>query len=158
MGLLLSFVPLMALVSVYAGSISVPSQVCAEPEPTYDIEVVAALPSGRGQVILSSPYSLRIASDEVESALPYYGRAYNVPYGGGRGLFFSGKPEEYSDEETKPGQRKVSFKVRTEEDLFRFTVTIDFTEDKSGNREGTVFITVSSGQRQTISYRGHLVR
>lgn len=173
----MSFLHLMLMISVSSGSLSAASylnqdhdgvlyMVSGETEEddtcqvksSYDIEVIAALPSGRGQVILTSSYSLKISQDEVKSALPYYGRAYGVPYGGGRGLFFSGVPEEYSDLVSKPGQRKISFKVRTDEDLFIFNVAIDFPEDESGDREATAFITVSSGQRQSISYRGRVVR
>ena len=171
MGIFSAVLPLMLLASAFADGVSSPSATyfvqdraiesiadTCESESVYDIEVIAALPSGRGQVILTSPYSLKVSRDTVESALPYYGRAYNVPYGGGRGLFFSGRPEEYSDVETKPGQRKISFKVRTDEDLCSFAVTIDCRGDKQGGEDCTAFITVSSGQRQTISYRGRVVR
>lgn len=171
MGIFSAVLPLMLLASAFADGVSSPSSTyfvqdraiesiadTCEAESVYDIEVIAALPSGRGQVILTSPYSLKVSRDTVESALPYYGRAYNVPYGGGSGLFFSGRPEEYSDVETKPGQRKISFKVRTDEDLFSFAVTLDCRGDKKGGEDCTAFITVSSGQRQTISYRGRVVR
>lgn len=169
MGIFSAVLPLMLLASAFADGVSSPSStyfvqdraiesIADISEAVYDIEVIAALPSGRGQVILTSPYSLKVSRDTVESALPYYGRAYNVPYGGGRGLFFSGRPEEYSDVETKPGQRKISFKVRTDEDLCSFAVTIDCRGDKQGGEDCTAFITVSSGQRQTISYRGRVVR
>lgn len=171
MGIFSAVLPLMLLASAFADGVSSQSATyfvqdraiesiadTCEAESVYDIEVIAALPSGRGQVILTSPYSLKVSRDTVESALPYYGRAYNVPYGGGSGLFFSGRPEEYSDVETKPGQRKISFKVRTDEDLFSFAVTLDCRGDKQGGEDCTAFITVSSGQRQTISYRGRVVR
>lgn len=127
-------------------------------ESSYVIEVTSALPSGRGQVFLNSSYSLKISENAVDSALPYFGRAYNVPYGGGDGLFFSAVPEEYSELETKSGQRKITFKVRANADLFSFSVTLDCPDGVPDDESCTAFITVSSGQRQSISYRGHLVR
>ena len=141
MGIFSAVLPLMLLASAFADGVSSPSA-------TYFVQDRA----------IESIADMKVSRDTVESALPYYGRAYNVPYGGGSGLFFSGRPEEYSDVETKPGQRKISFKVRTDEDLFSFAVTLDCRGDKQGGEDCTAFITVSSGQRQTISYRGRVVR
>ena len=39
-----------------------------------------------GSKHLTSDYSLEIRNDSVYSYLPYFGVAYNVPYGGGKGL------------------------------------------------------------------------
>lgn len=169
MKVLLSFLSLILLASGYADVAfgrpvdSACGDFIAEADSSeagycYSIDVTAAFPSGHGQVILTSPYSLKISREKVESSLPYFGRAYNIPYGGGNGLFFSAAPEEYSDMETGSGQRKITFKVRTDEDLFRFTVTIDCPDKNPQDGTGAAFITVSSGQRQTISYRGRLVR
>jgi len=39
--------------------------------------------------MLTSPYSVEIRNDSIISHLPYYGRAYSIPYGGGDSSFFS---------------------------------------------------------------------
>ena len=85
MGIFSAVLPLMLLASAFADGVSSPSatyfvqdraieSIADISESVYDIEVIAALPSGRGQVILTSPYSLKVSRDTVESALPYYGR------------------------------------------------------------------------------------
>ena len=40
---------------------------------------------------LTSDYSIEIRNDSVFSYLPYFGVAYNVPYGGGKGLIFNAR-------------------------------------------------------------------
>ena len=47
-------------------------------------------------ITLSTPYPLEIRNDSVFSYLPYYGRAYSVPYGGGSGLIFNAPLKEYT--------------------------------------------------------------
>ena len=53
----------------------------------YKIDVNTAMPMRGRSIPLTSQYSLQIRNDSVFSYLPYYGRAYSVPYGGGSGLF-----------------------------------------------------------------------
>ena len=58
----------------------------------FTIEVDRALPMGGRSVNLTTPYSLEMRGDSAISYLPYFGRAYSLPYGGGDGkkiLFIS---------------------------------------------------------------------
>lgn len=55
----------------------------------YKIDVNTAMPMRGRSIPLTSQYSLQIRNDSVFSYLPYYGRAYSVPYGGGSGLIFN---------------------------------------------------------------------
>ena len=50
------------------------------------IDVDRAVPMAGRSVNLTSPYSLEIHGDSILSYLPYFGRAYSAPYGGGEGL------------------------------------------------------------------------
>ena len=52
------------------------------------IDVDRAVPMAGRSVNLTSPYSLEIHGDSILSYLPYFGRAYSAPYGGGEGLTF----------------------------------------------------------------------
>jgi len=52
------------------------------------IDVDRAVPMAGRSVNLTSPYSLEIHGDSILSYLPYFGRAYSAPYGGGEGLMF----------------------------------------------------------------------
>ena len=56
---------------------------------SYRIDVSTAYPQRGRTIQLSSPYSIEIRNDSVFSYLPYYGRAYSIPYGGGQGLIFN---------------------------------------------------------------------
>lgn len=50
------------------------------------IDVDRVVPMAGRSVNLTSPYSLEIHGDSILSYLPYFGRAYSAPYGGGEGL------------------------------------------------------------------------
>ena len=56
----------------------------------FTVDVDRAIPMGGRSVNLTSPYSLEMRGDSVISYLPYFGRAYSAPYGGGDGLRFEG--------------------------------------------------------------------
>ena len=62
----------------------------------YKINVDRVMPMKGGSKHLTSDYSLEIRNDSVYSYLPYFGVAYNVPYGGGKGLNFSAPLSEYT--------------------------------------------------------------
>lgn len=62
----------------------------------YKIDVNTAMPMRGRSIPLTSQYSLQIRNDSVFSYLPYYGRAYSVPYGGGSGLIFNAPLKEYT--------------------------------------------------------------
>ena len=46
----------------------------------FTIEVDRALPMGGRTVHLTTPYSLEMRGDSAISYLPYFGRAYSLPY------------------------------------------------------------------------------
>lgn len=69
----------------------------------YKIDVNTAMPMRGRSIPLTSSYSLEIRNDSVISYLPYYGRAYSIPYGGGDGLNFKAVLKEYSMEMDKKG-------------------------------------------------------
>lgn len=117
-------------------------------DTVYTLDVTTAMPLGWKSINLTSRYNLKVDKDKVVSSLPYYGRAYSIPYGGGDGLMFEGKAEDYSIVPGKKGARKVSFTVRTKEDTFDFHMEI--------SPEGTSSLTVISNNRQPISFYGRL--
>ena len=55
----------------------------------YKIKVDYMQPMRGRSRALTSDYSIEIRNDSVFSYLPYFGVAYNVPYGGGKGLIFN---------------------------------------------------------------------
>ncbi|MCI1648108.1 MAG: DUF4251 domain-containing protein [Bacteroides sp.] len=114
----------------------------------YKIDVDRALPLRGRAVSLTSPYSLEIRNDSVISYLPYYGRAYSIPYGGGNGLNFKAPITGYQVEWNKKGTAKITFTARNPEDRFDFYLDI-YTSASST-------IVVNMQNRQSISFEGNL--
>ena len=114
----------------------------------FRIDVRRAMPMGGRTVSLSSSYSVKIKGDSVYSFLPYFGRAYSLPYGGGDGLIFDGVMTDYESGPGKKGATDITFGVRTPEDTFRYRIEVF--------DNGTSYISVMSNNRQEISFQGDL--
>ena len=63
---------------------------------SYTIAVDWMKPLGGMPRHVTSSYELKVNGDQVDSYLPYVGEAYRVPYGGGKGLNFKGKIDNYT--------------------------------------------------------------
>lgn len=115
----------------------------------YTIEVDRVIPlSGRSRH-LTTDYSLEIKGDSVISYLPYFGQAYSVPYGGGKGLIFEAPLTDYKLSFNRKDKAHIRFKSRTDEDTFTFSIEIF--------PNGSATINVTPVNRQSISYYGELV-
>nr|WP_320058318.1 DUF4251 domain-containing protein [uncultured Bacteroides sp.] len=114
----------------------------------YSIDVDIALPRRGTNIHLTSSYSLEVKNDSVSSWLPYYGRAYSIPYGGGDGLTFKAPIENYKLTYNKKGTAKIEFTARTKEDLYEFNIAI-FTSGSSS-------ISVNMHNRDSIDFSGEL--
>ena len=97
---------------------------------------------------LTSDYSIEIRNDSVFSYLPYFGVAYNVPYGGGKGLIFNAPITGYRKESLKKGKTRIDFKTGNEEDKYEYSLTI--------YSDGSANIHIQPMNRQAISYSGEL--
>lgn len=114
----------------------------------YKIDVNRAIPATGRSVSLTSPYSVEIRNDSVISYLPYYGRAYSIPYGGGEGLNFKAPISDYKIEWDKKGTAKVRFIARSTEDRLSFNIDI------FSNGSSSIFVNMQN--RQSISFQGDL--
>lgn len=114
----------------------------------YKINVDRMFPMRGSSKLLTSNYSVEIRNDSVFSYLPYFGVAYSIPYGGGKGLVFNAPLSEYKAEYHKKGKVKVDFKVRNEEDSYTYNLTIF--------PNGSTSIQVHSTNRQPISFQGNM--
>lgn len=110
----------------------------------YKIDVNRVMPMKGGSKHLTSDYSLEIRNDSIYSYLPYFGVAYTIPYGGGKGLNFNAPLSEYS----KKGNARITLKVRNEEDNYIYNITIF--------PNGTSSIQVTPTNRQSISFSGEM--
>ena len=124
---------------------AIKEQIIAE---KYKISVNTAYPRRGRTVHLSSPYSVEIRNDSVISYLPFYGRAYSIPYGGGEGLIFQAPLDEYEMEMNKKGTAKVKFTAHSPEDKFTFNLTI--------YSNGSASINVNMQNRESISFSGEM--
>jgi hypothetical protein len=110
------------------------------------VEVDRALPMGGSTRILTSPYALELIGDSVKSYLPYFGRAYSVPYGGGEGYIFNSIVTDYQSSIDKKEKAVIEFKTKSKEDQLTYRIHV--------SPNGTASITVISNNRQPISYNG----
>ena len=108
-----------------------------------------ALPSSGRSRTLTSDYDLRVSPDTLISNLPYYGRAYSVPYGSGDGGFnFTSTQFDYA---ATPGKKKgwnISIKPKDVNDFREFSLSI------SDNGYGS--LQVLTNNRQPISFNGYI--
>lgn len=112
----------------------------------FTIEVDRALPVGGRSVNLTSPYSLELRGDSVISYLPYFGRAYSAPYGGGGGLRFTKLVTDYQCSYNKKGVAQLKFVTRSDDDTYRFNVQVF--------PNGSASIHVTPTNKQSITYQG----
>lgn len=114
----------------------------------YKIDVNYVMPMRGRSFSPTSSYSLEIRNDSVFSYLPYFGRAYSIPYGGGDGLSFKAPIKEYTMTMDKKGRARIKLEARNPEDLYKYDVTIF--------DNGSTNIDVSMQNREAISFRGEL--
>lgn len=114
----------------------------------YKISVNRMLPMKGPSQHLTSSYSLTIRGDTVISYLPYFGQAYNIPYGGGKGLIFESAITVYSLSFDAKGTAQISFQTRSENDVLLYRIEI--------YANGSSSIRVTSNNRQAISFYGIL--
>ena len=98
---------------------------------------------------VSYGYSVEVRNDSLISYLPYFGRAYSVPYGGGKGLNFAERIGSYKEFQEKSGKRHIEIGLKNEEDTYLYTIVV-FDNGKSS-------IDVQSRQRESISFSGDMI-
>jgi hypothetical protein len=108
-----------------------------------------ALPSRGSPVDLTSnPGFVKFEPDLIESSMPFFGRAYSgIGYGEGAGLRFKGEPEEFTVEK-KRRNYQISATVKDGTDAYTLFLTVA--------SDGTGSLTITSNNRETISYSGEI--
>lgn len=107
-------------------------------------------PQGGSNINLNDvSYSIEFHPELIKSYLPFFGRGYGgVPYGGGNGMEFEGKPTVYTIEKTKRFYL-VKVEVRGERDSYSIMLSVYF--------EGNAHLSINSNNRSSISYDGNIV-
>ena len=116
-------------------------------ERRYTVSINTMLPR-RGKVVNVSPdYSLEVKGDTLVSYLPYFGRAYNVPYGGGKGLRFKAPITGYFVDSTHRNRHIIYIDAVDTEDSYSYIITLFDA--------GNAAVSVTPRQRSHIEFTGH---
>ncbi|MDD6553320.1 MAG: DUF4251 domain-containing protein [Prevotellaceae bacterium] len=116
----------------------------------YCIDINEMQPMAGPSRHLDDGYSLEVHGDSIISYLPYFGRAYNVPYGGGKGLNFTATIGHYTMTVPKDGEYLIKMNIDNGEDQLTYQLDI-FTNGKS-------YVSVWAKEREPISFYGELVQ
>ncbi|MFP4365754.1 MAG: DUF4251 domain-containing protein [Bacteroidales bacterium] len=110
-----------------------------------------AFPQGGRSVDLTTNYGfIEISDDSGEARLPFFGRAYSIPYGGNGGIQFSGTIENVELSRNQEKMRiNYSFEVR-DRDYYKVNMEI--------SHDGNAYVTIISNNRSQISYQGTVDR
>lgn len=114
----------------------------------YKVDVNYMNPQQGRSRALTDPYSLEVRNDSLISYLPYVGRAYNVPYGGGKNLNFRTPISQYDMTEGKKGKKEIRISVSNDEDTYTYTLTVF--------PNGSTNIYVQPIHKQPITFSGKL--
>lgn len=112
----------------------------------FKISVRTAYPNRGRSVQLTTDFELRVKGDSVMSYLPYFGRAYNIHYGGGKGLNFSDVMSDFKITQPKRDKKHIEFNVKNDEDTYKFYIDVF--------DNGNAYINVMPQQRESISFNG----
>jgi hypothetical protein len=114
----------------------------------FEFRADRAIPTGfRSVDMTTNPNFIRFSPDLIVSEMPFFGRAYSVPYGGDAGLKFEGKPEVFTVAKKKKNY-SVEVRVKANSDFYTINLTI--------GSDGSSSMTVTSNNRASISYNGEI--
>mgnify|MGYP002870009336 CR=1 FL=1 len=85
----------------------------------YRITVDTMIPRRGGTQHLTTQYSITVDGDDFVSYLPYFGVAYDVPYGGGKVLNFESKTDSYTRSKTRKGEERIVIITDNGEDVLK---------------------------------------
>lgn len=115
----------------------------------YKISINRMLPMQGASRSVSYGYSVTVKNDSLFSYLPYFGRAYDVPYGGGKGLSFDAPIGHYHEIQSNNGSRQIDIELKNEEDNYTYYITVF--------DNGSSSIDVQARKRERISFNGEII-
>jgi hypothetical protein len=116
----------------------------------FEFKAQSATPmSGRFRQLTTSDFGVVVKNDSLESYLPYFGRAYSAPINITQSpLDFTSTKFSQTIEETKKGRWIITIKPTDTQDIRELIFDI--------SPSGNAFLTVSSNNRQPISFHGFI--
>ena len=115
----------------------------------YTINIRTMSPMRGPTRTVTNPWTVEVKGDTLVSYLPYIGRAYNVPYGGGKGLNFSAPIADYQETVGAKNIRHIRLTVNNDEDSYLYTFAV--------YDNGNTSIDIQSKERDAISFSGDMV-
>ncbi|MBF4484475.1 DUF4251 domain-containing protein [Flavobacterium sp. CSZ] len=105
-------------------------------------------PQGGRVIILDyNTYFLKFNTEKTTSDLPFFGRAFNVAYGGDGGIKFEGVPENIKIEKKKKSYI-LKATIKGKDDVYNITFSIFLN--------GGTSLFVNSNNKASISYDGEI--
>lgn len=99
--------------------------------------------------LVGNNYTMTFSPEKIVSALPYFGEARRGGlFSKDKGMNFEGTPEDY-EIKSDFKEHQVSAKVVTDSDTYEISMVI--------GSSGYATLTISSKNRDTITYRGEIV-
>lgn len=115
---------------------------------SFRIDVDRMLPLRGPSRILNGGWFLRVKDRRLISYLPYFGIAYNLPYGGGDGLNFEEKILDWREGRIRADMHEIMLEVSHEQDRLLYIIHV-FDNGKSD-------IEIRSRNRETIRFMGEM--
>lgn len=115
----------------------------------YVFHAQQAMSMGGGTRQLTSEYDMRVKPDSITTYLPYFGRAYEVPYGStDLGLKILTQKFSYQKTVGKKGGWEITIKPTERMDVQQLYLTV--------SQDGYATLQVTSLNRQPISFSGYV--
>lgn len=113
----------------------------------YTVGMTSCHPLRMADRNLEYGYDIHVKGDTLFSTLPYFGRAWSIPYGGGSALRFKAAITAYETQQKKDGTR-VDIRVNHDNDTYRYLLYI--------YDNGRASLDISCTNRDNISFTGTL--
>ena len=126
------------------------AQAVREQVPAASFKIIATemIPLRAPSKTLTDPYFVKVSDNCLESALPYFGRATNIPYGGGNALDFKTDITSYDWKEVKPGVYDIKVVASNSEDTYEYNIRL--------YDNGSATININCRNRESITFLGQL--
>ena len=111
----------------------------------FKIDIERMMPL-RGSSRHANGFSIKVKDGHIVSNLPYFGRVWDLPYGGGHGLTFEADIEDTAVFTGDDGSYTVRMLIKTDEDTHVYTLQIYVA--------GNSYLLVQSKNREPINYVG----
>ena len=126
------------------------AQAVREQVPAASFKIIATemIPLRAPSKTLTDQYFVKVSDNCLESSLPYFGRATNIPYGGGNALDFKTDITSYDWKEVKPGVYDIKVVASNSEDTYEYNIRL--------YDNGSATININCRNRESITFLGQL--